>query len=107
MFNINGIDWQIKLVSVNHPKIKRNDGSIALGSCDVVDYTIYLSEKIPSYKLKKVLCHEITHAAMFSYNVDINIDQEELIADLIATYGSEIIDVTNRIFGKIKLQEQA
>ena len=40
---------------------------------------------------------------MFSYNVDINIDQEELIADLIATYGSEIIDVTNRIFGKIKL----
>ena len=54
MFNINGIDWQIKLVSANHPKIKKNDGSIALGSCDVVDYTIYLSEKIPSYKLKKV-----------------------------------------------------
>ena len=50
---------------------------------------------------------EEVRAAMFSYNVDINIDQEELIADLIATYGSEIIDVTNRIFGKIKLQEQA
>lgn len=37
--------------------------------------------------LKKILCHEITHAAMFSYNVDLSIEQEELVADLIATYG--------------------
>lgn len=30
------------------------------------------------------------------------LDQEELIADLIATYGEEIIEVTNRIFNKIR-----
>jgi len=52
--------------------------------------------------LKKVLCHEITHAAMFSYDVNLSIEQEELLADLIATYGEEIIEVTNRIFRKIK-----
>ena len=52
--------------------------------------------------LKKVLCHEIVHAAMFSYNVDLTLEQEELIADLIATYGQEIIDITNTIFSKIK-----
>jgi len=28
--------------------------------------------------------------------------QEELVADLIATYGSEIIEITNRVFKKIK-----
>jgi len=37
--------------------------------------------------IKKVLCHELTHAAMFSYNVELTLDQEELFADLIATYG--------------------
>lgn len=47
---------------------------------------------------KKVLCHEITHAAMFSYNVNLDYSQEELVADLISTYGDEIIEVTNRIF---------
>ena len=38
---------------------------------------------------------------MFSYNVYMTVDQEELVADLIATYGEEIIEVTNRIFSKI------
>lgn len=101
MFNINGVEWDIKLVSSNHPKVIRRDGSKALGSCDNITHTIYLTNTIPSFKLKKVLCHEITHAAMFSYNVNMNIEQEELVADLIATYGAEIIDVTNRIFSRI------
>jgi hypothetical protein len=39
---------------------------------------------------------------MFSYGVYMTVDQEELIADLIATYGEEIIEVTNRIFSKIR-----
>ena len=101
MFKINKVDWKIKLVSSNHPKLRRSDGSVALGACDDTTKTIYMSDKIPKYKLKKVLCHEITHAAMFSYNVNMNIDQEELVADLIATYGAEIIEVTNRIFSRI------
>lgn len=45
----------------------------------------------------KVLCHEITHAVMFSYHVKLNQQQEELFADLVATYGLEIIDLTNDI----------
>ena len=97
MFNINGIDWGIKLVSPNHPKIRRNNGSYAWGSCDNTTHLIYINEKAPQYKIKKILCHEITHAAMFSYNVDISADQEELLADLIATYGAEIITITNKI----------
>lgn len=102
MFNINGYYWNIKLVSDNHPKLQRQDKTYALGSCDAESQTIYLSAAIPKYKLQKVLCHEITHAAMFSYHVLLDETQEELIADLIATYGQEIIEVTNRIFSRIR-----
>lgn len=52
--------------------------------------------------MKRVLCHEITHAAMFSYKIELTIEQEELLADLIATYGQEIIDITNSIFNRLK-----
>lgn len=102
MFKINKVWWNIKKVSPNHPKVRRANGRYALASCDDETKTIYLSWNIPSWKLKKVLCHEITHAAMFSYGVYMTVDQEELVADLIATYGEEIIEVTNRIFNKIK-----
>lgn len=52
--------------------------------------------------MRKVLCHEITHAAMFSYDILLTAEQEELLADLIATYGEEIIYTTNQIFRRIK-----
>lgn len=39
---------------------------------------------------------------MFSYNVELTLEQEEIVADIIATYGEEIIEQTNNIFKKIK-----
>lgn len=36
---------------------------------------------------------------MFSYEVRLTLEQEEFIADLIATHGQEIIDITNKIKG--------
>lgn len=38
---------------------------------------------------------------MFSYNIELSIEQEELLADLIATYGQEIINMTNSIFNRL------
>lgn len=101
MFNINGIDWDVIITSPAHPMLQRSNGSYALGSCDNNYRTIYLNELIPTDKLLKVLCHEITHAAMFSYNVNLTLDQEELVADLIATYGKEITLTADKIFRKI------
>ena len=62
--------------------------------------TIYINEELSDSMLKKVLCHELTHAAMFSYDVELTMEQEEMLADLIATYGQEIISITNLIFLK-------
>ena len=101
MFTINGEYWKIHLVSPNHPALYRLDGSLTIGACDD-DTTIYVNDMLNDVLMRKVICHEITHAAMFSYNVKLTLDQEELLADLIATYGDEIISITNRVFSKIK-----
>lgn len=101
MFNFNGEDWRILFVSSNHPALFRSDGSLTIGACDDNTKSIYIYEGLPQRMIKKVLCHEIAHAAMFSYNVDLSIDQEELLADLIATYGQEIVYTTNKIFNRL------
>ena len=98
MFQINGEWWKVLLTSAIHPKLLRSNGSLAFGSCDNESKSIYINENLSPGLMKRVLCHEITHAAMFSYDIEINSYQEELLADLIATYGQEIIDITNRIF---------
>ena len=102
MFTINGETWYIELCDPRHPKLRRSDGSLSVGACDDADKTIYLNHNLQGPFLKKVLCHEITHAAMFSYDVDLTLEQEELVADLIATYGKEIVGITNEVFKKLR-----
>lgn len=82
----------------------QGDNSYALGACVDTTKTIYINKELSLRKLKQVLGHEITHAAMFSYDVALSHDQEELLADLVATYGQEIINITNEIFNKIKIR---
>lgn len=102
MFLINGIKWEVAFVYPNFPLLQRMNGDFTIGACDNLTRTIYINEEIQGDLLRKVLCHEITHAAMFSYNVDLSVQQEELIADLISTYGEEIVYITNKIFSKLE-----
>lgn len=102
MFKINGEVWRILLVSPYHPMLRMFDGTFTIGSCNDETKTIYIADDLEAQLMKKVLCHEVTHAAMFSYNVFLTYEQEELIADLLATYGEEIVDITNKIFSRIK-----
>ena len=102
MFNINGEEWRVLLVSPFHPELITSNNQYTIGACNDNTKTIYINDTLSDFMTKKVLCHEITHAAMFSYNVKLSIEQEELLADLIATYGQEIISITNVIFKRIK-----
>ena len=99
---INGDKWEIHLVSPMHHQLRRSIGTFALGACDNELKTIYINDELSKEYAKKVLCHELTHAAMFSYGIMLTIEQEELLADLVATYGQEIICMTNAIFKRIK-----
>jgi Zn-dependent peptidase ImmA (M78 family) len=72
MININGEDWRVMLTSSNHPALLKPNGYFTLGSCDDEAKTIYLNENLNNKYLKKVLCHELVHACMYSYNIDLN-----------------------------------
>lgn len=102
MFEINGEFWKVLSVAPSDPILLRPDGFFTVGACDNLTKTIYLSSSLSGAFKKKVLCHEITHAAMFSYNVTLNEEQEELIAELIATFGDEIVSITNALFYGIR-----
>lgn len=102
MFVINGEQWRVLFVPEHYVALLQPNGNFAVGACDDYNKTIFLSNSLSGSYLKKVLCHEITHAAMFSYNVSLSLAQEELLAELMATFGDEIIDITNMIFEYLK-----
>lgn len=102
MILINNIFWKLAFVPADFPLLQRTTGDYTIGACDNLTRTIYINQNLKGDLLKKVLCHQITHAAMFSYNVDLTVEQQELIADLISTYGEEIVYITNKIFNKLE-----
>lgn len=101
IFKINDELWRLKFVPPYHPCLYRSDGSKTIAACDDKSKTIYLENTLTQDKMKKVLCHELTHAAMFSYNIEMDLTQEEIIADFISTYGEEVLSLTNSLFKKI------
>ena len=98
MYKINGITWYMIRVRTDSPMLLRSDGSITVGMCDRETQTIYISDALHGRFLRKVLLHEICHSAMFSYGIDMSVDQEELFCDLLSTYGDEIIAITDSVF---------
>lgn len=80
---------------------RMDNGEFTIGVCDDNTKIIYISNLLKGEKLKQVLCHEIVHAAMFSYNVELEYEQEELLANLIAIYGKEIVQITDNIFKRL------
>lgn len=102
MFEINEETWYIKFIPAHSNIFLLDNNTYTIGLCDNKTHTIYLANNLRGNLLRKVLCHEIVHAAMFSYNIWLNYEQEELLADLIATYGNEIISITNKIFKKLQ-----
>ena len=98
MYKINGITWYMIRVRIDSPMLMRSDGSITVGMCDREAQTIYISDALHGRFLRKVLLHEICHSAMFSYGIDMSVDQEELFCDLLSTYGDEIITITDSVF---------
>lgn len=105
MIYINNIGWSIQFVPPFDLSLMREDGSFSIGSCDRNARIISICDTLEGFLLKKVICHELVHAAMFSYNIYLNVYTEEVFADLIATYGEEIIKLTNYLFKRIRRED--
>lgn len=88
---INGKSWKIKSAKAGSPKLTRSDGSITIGMTEGDTRTIYLYEGLKGRLLDKVLAHELVHAFMFSYNINIDIEFEEYMADWISIYGRDLV----------------
>lgn len=97
MFTINGIDWDLRLVRPNSRLLQRSDGTLTLGVTDGNTNTIYINNRLNDYMFRKVLCHEVCHALMFSYDINIDIEFEEWVCDYVATHGFEIIDLVDKL----------
>jgi hypothetical protein len=91
MFECNGKTWNIAFVEPHSRMLMRSDGSKTVGVTDNNTKTVYLSNLLRGKFLDKVLCHELVHVASFSYDCQIDIETEEIIADFMSLYGREII----------------
>ena len=78
------------------------NGEYALGACNDSTKTIYISNELHGEAFEQVLCHELVHASMFAYDVRLEHDEEELIAEIVAIFGEEIIDITDMMFERIR-----
>ena len=64
--------------------------------------TIFINKNLKEKYFKEVLCHEISHAVLFSYKIGLTYEQEEDVVSIIANYGKEIINITEKVYKKLK-----
>lgn len=100
MIQINGEIWRVRIVPPYHPILYRR-GNPALGCCDDITKCIYISNILSQSEMRNVLCHELTHAVMFSYNVAMGDEVEEVVAETVATFGNEIMILTHMTYDKM------
>lgn len=105
MFSINGNEWSVELVDFDDDILQRESGEFTVGCTDSDTKKIYISKSIKGSFLKKVLRHELVHAYIISNNIYIPIEDEEKICDLIATYGKQIISLSEWLYESINNAE--
>lgn len=97
MFTINGMDWNLRLVRSHSPMLMRSDGTYTFGMTDRNTQCIYISNRINGSFFDRVLCHELCHAFAFSYNLTMQIEVEEIVADFLATYGRNVFALADEL----------
>lgn len=100
MISVNGVLWQIKPVEPNSGHLRTSRNTITLGVTDDRDKTVYLNNRLRGHMLTKVVSHEMVHVFIFSHNIYIPLETEELIADFLATYGRDILAVADDVISR-------
>ena len=102
MMTINGDIWTIIFVDSTHEMLIKPDGTVTVGACHRPSYTIYLSKELKGNSLRKVLRHEIAHAVMRSYELELTYEEEELVAGVLDVFSDEVVALTNNVYELIK-----
>lgn len=108
-FVMNGDLWKVRFTSPQNPVLVDRTNVLTVGVTDPSTMTIYLADNLRGSFLQRVLIHELSHAAMYSYNLVSEIHRmcrkkywilmEEFCANLIANYGSEIFGIAYSVLG--------
>lgn len=101
MFIVNEIYWNVEFVESGSYYLRRSDGSITIGMTNGNTHTVYLDRHLKGYMLDKVLAHELCHVFCFSYNVYMNIDEEEFMADWISRYGRDLVYLLDNLMRQL------
>ena len=64
-----------------------------------------MANKLQGRFKEKVLCHELCHVFCFSYNIRMDAEQEEFLANWIATYGREVIELLDNLLGQTQTKK--
>jgi len=98
MFKINGVIWHIFIVPPDHPELIKPNGRKAIGCCNSINHTIYISSTVNTNTLfVQVICHEVTHAVIASYGIALPEEEEEFLASFVTVFGPEIFKVVNQL----------
>lgn len=95
--SVNNINWKVEFVRPTNVNLLTNQNIYTLGMTDNTLKTIFLSDTLSGELLYKVLCHELVHVYCFSYNIYMDIQQEEYLAQFISDYGKSIVTDTEHL----------
>ena len=98
MFFINGEQWRILIVPPYDEGLLMPYGEFAIGACHDNLKTIFISDDLYGEDFELVLCHELVHAFMFAYDIKLDLDDEERLAEIISVFGDDIVDLTDYLF---------
>lgn len=98
---VNGIEWNIYFVHPLNSNLITNNGIYTLGMTDNNKKAVFLSDILKGELLYNVLCHELVHVYCFSYNILLDIEDEERMAQFISDFGKSIIYDTDLLLNTI------
>lgn len=101
MFIVNNRAWHIVYVKPNSKYLRTSNGIYVLGVTDNKESCIFVNRNLKGRMLEKVISHELCHVFCFSYGIILDLEQEELIADFLATYGRDVFKVVDSLMDTI------
>lgn len=104
---MNGYIWRVQTVPPNSRILLDRSGKFRLATTDITNRRVYLANTLHGDFKRRVLSHELTHCAIFSYGLinDIRqmlkprllIEGEEWMCNLVADYAESILNETYRL----------
>lgn len=96
-FYVNNHKWELRLVSAHNGILRRSDGIYTLGVTDNQIKAVFVARGVSDAMLDKVICHELCHVYAFEYDLNMDIETEEIVADFLASYGRSVIYTADSI----------